>query len=99
LPQVPLVMCHVGGPPEGIWQERALVAKAAPAGGWVDLAALPMLFREDEYPWPHAQEIVRWAVEEFGADRVMWGTDYPPALNSGTYRQLLDFVRRHCTFL
>jgi predicted TIM-barrel fold metal-dependent hydrolase len=29
----------------------------------------------------------------------MWGTDYPPTLNGGTYRQLLDWVRRHCAFL
>ena len=38
-------------------------------------------------------------MEQFGADRVMWGTDYPPTLNGGTYRQLLDWVRRHCAFL
>ena len=100
MPQVPLVVCHVGGAPEGIWRERALVAREAQAGGWVDLAALPLLVGPDaEYPWPEAQELVRWAVEQFGAERVMWGTDYPPTLNAGTYRQLLDFVRRHCTFL
>jgi predicted TIM-barrel fold metal-dependent hydrolase len=100
LPQTPVVICHVGGPPEGVWQERALVARAAPAGGWVDLAALPLSFGpEEEYPWPRAQEVVRWAVDTFGAERVMWGTDYPPTLNGGTYRQLLDFVRRHCSFL
>ena len=29
----------------------------------------------------------------------MWGTDYPPTLNAGTYRQLLDWVRRHCDSL
>jgi len=99
-PRIHLVVTHVGGAPEGIWQERALLADVDPRRGWVDLAALPLLVGGDEeYPYPRAQELVRWAVERFGAERVMWGTDYPPTLNGGTYRQLLDWVRRHCTFL
>lgn len=99
-PRVHLVVTHVGGAPGDGWQERALLANVAPARGWVDLAALPLFFGPDqEYPYLQAQEIVRWAVDQFGADRVMWGTDYPPTLNHGTYRQLLDWVRRHCAFL
>lgn len=99
-PRIHLVVTHVGGAPEGIWQERALLADVDPRRGWVDLAALPLLVGGDEeYPYPRAQELVRWAVERFGAERVMWGTDYPPTLNGGTYRQLLDWVRRHCAFL
>ncbi|MBI2940072.1 MAG: amidohydrolase [Chloroflexi bacterium] len=98
LPRVRLVICHVGGPQEESWQERALLAQHPQV--WIDLASLPaMVGTEPEYPYPRAQEVIRWAVETFGADRVMWGTDYPPALNSGTYRQLLDYVRRHCAFL
>jgi hypothetical protein len=97
-PRLRLMVCHVGGAPEGIWQRRALLAKKA--NGWVDLAALPLLGgRDEEYPFPLAQEVVRWAVETFGAERVLWGTDYPPTLNGATYRQLLDWVRRHCPFL
>jgi predicted TIM-barrel fold metal-dependent hydrolase len=97
-PRLRLMVCHVGGAPEGIWQRRALLAKKA--NGWVDLAALPLLVGPDEeYPFPRAQEIVRWAVETFGAERVLWGTDYPPTLNGATYRQLLDWVRQHCGFL
>jgi predicted TIM-barrel fold metal-dependent hydrolase len=97
-PRLRLMVCHVGGAPEGIWQRRALLAKKA--NGWVDLAALPLLSGPDEeYPFAGAQEVVRWAVEQFGAERVLWGTDYPPTLNGATYRQLLDWVRRHCPFL
>jgi len=99
-PRVHLVVTHVGGAPGQGWQERALLADVDPRRGWVDLAALPRLVGGDEeYPYPRAQELVRWAVERFGAERVMWGTDYPPTLNGGTYRQLLDWVRRHCAFL
>jgi L-fuconolactonase len=97
---------HIARALTGFWQplshgkvqDRALVAKHPRA--WVDLAAVPMAYcDEQEYPYPQSQEIARWAVETFGAEKVMWGTDYPPAPNYGTYRQLLDFVRVHCTFL
>lgn len=97
-PTLPVLICHVGGPPGPGWQDRALLAKVPQ--GWVDLAALPMFAGpEEEYPYPRAQEYVRWAVETFGAERVLWGTDYPPALNRGTYVQHLDYLRRHCDFL
>ncbi|MGH2460652.1 MAG: amidohydrolase family protein [Chloroflexota bacterium] len=96
--RIQLVICHVGGPPREGWRERVLVAKHP--RGWVDLSALPLVYGPDEeYPWLRAQETARWAVETFGADKVMWGTDYPPTLTGGTYRQLLDWVRRHCAFL
>jgi predicted TIM-barrel fold metal-dependent hydrolase len=99
-PRVHLVVTHVGGAPGEGWQERALLANVDPKRGWVDLAALPLFWgHEQEYPYPKAQETVRWAVEQLGAERVMWGTDYPPTLNHGTYRQLLDWVRKHCEFL
>ncbi len=90
--------CHVGGPPREGWQERAFLARHPRV--WVDLAALPSMMDSDgEYPYPKAQEMARWAIENFGVEKVMWGTDYPPLLNHGTYRQLLDWVRRHCDFL
>jgi predicted TIM-barrel fold metal-dependent hydrolase len=96
--QLRFTICHVGWPAREGWQERALLAKHP--RGWVDLASLPgPFFPEDEYPFTKAQELVHWTVETFGADRVMWGTDYPGALNHATYRQQVDLIRRHCEFL
>ncbi len=97
LPNLTIVNCHVGGPAGDGWQERALLGTHPRV--WSDLAALPLLLRDDEYPYLQAQACVRWAVEHVGADRLLWGTDYPPTLNHGTYRQLLDYVRVHCAFL
>jgi predicted TIM-barrel fold metal-dependent hydrolase len=97
-PNVQVVNCHLGGVSRPGWEERALLTKHA--RGWLDLAALPgMVERGEEYPYPKAQERVRWAVQTFGADRIMWGTDYPPVLKNATYQQLLDWVRTHCAFL
>ncbi len=98
LDNVRFLICHVGGAARDGWKERAMVARHPRA--WVDISAVPMAFgMEQEYPYRQSQEVVRWAVETFGGDRVLWGTDYPPALNYGTYLQLLDFARRHCDFL
>jgi len=96
-PDLKFVNCHVGGPVGPGWRDRALLAKNP--NGWVDLAVATMVERDEEYPFPKAQEFVRWAVDTFGADRIMWGTDYPPVLRRATYRQLLDWVRKHCDFL
>lgn len=97
--RMPLVVCHLGGPPKAGWEERALLAKRP--NGWVDLASLFWGFSadEEEYPFPRTQELIRWAVEQFGADRLMLGSDYPVTLNRATYQQLFDYVRRHCSFL
>jgi len=97
-PRLRVLNCHVGWAVGEGWQERALLSRGRNL--WVDVAALPLLYGpEQEYPYPQAQMTVRWAVETFGADRVMWGSDYPGTLRGSTYRQLLDFVRRHCDFL
>jgi predicted TIM-barrel fold metal-dependent hydrolase len=97
-PNVQVVNCHLGGISGEGWQERALLSKHP--RGWLDLAAVPLMAeRGEEYPYPKAQELVRWAVDTFGADRILWGTDYPPVLRSATYLQLLDWVRKHCSFL
>lgn len=94
-----VAICHLGGPPSAGWQERALLAKHPRV--WVDLTSVPggALEPDPDYPFPEAQRIVQWAVDNVGAEKIMWGTDYPHALNRATYQQHLDFVRRHCTFL
>jgi predicted TIM-barrel fold metal-dependent hydrolase len=30
---------------------------------------------------------------------MIWGSDYPSSDRAATYRQSLDYVRRHCMFL
>lgn len=97
-PNLVIHNCHVGGPEGDHWQEKALLGRHPRV--WSDLAALPLLIEPaEEYPYPKVQAFIRWTVEQVSADRVMWGTDYPPLLSHATYRQLLDIVRVHCPFL
>jgi len=71
---------------------------------WFELSGLQE-FCEDEkpprndYPFPRAQEIVRATVEKVGAQRMIWGTDFPGILTYCTYPQTLNLIRHYCDFL
>jgi predicted TIM-barrel fold metal-dependent hydrolase len=52
-----------------------------------------------DYPYPEAQELLRQLVSRFGAARLCWGSDMPNVERFCTYRQCVDYVRRHSTFL
>ena len=53
----------------------------------------------DEYPYEAARKCIQRAADLIGAEKIMWGKDVPGLLTSGSYRQLLNYVRLHCDFL
>lgn len=63
------------------------------------LAGLNFLSPSSEYPYPREQQIVKAAYECVGAKRLFWGTDFPSVLRLCTYKQYLDFIRKHCSFI
>jgi L-fuconolactonase len=69
-----------------------LLALAANANVSVKLSALPTLARQP-YPyadlWPHIHRIIH----AFGAERVMWGSDWTRVVPEHTYRQQADYIR------
>ena len=52
-----------------------------------------------EYPYPEAQELIRQMRDLFGASKLVWGSDMPNLERFCTYRQCVDYVRKHCPFL
>lgn len=52
-----------------------------------------------DYPYPEAQTLLQDMCTQFGSDRLMWGSDLPNVERFCTYKQSLDYVRRHSTFL
>lgn len=52
-----------------------------------------------EYPYPLHTKIVEAIYDEFGPEKMMWGSDMPFTFRTCTYRQCLDTVRLHCNFL
>ncbi len=52
-----------------------------------------------DYPYPEAQALIRGLRDRFGAGKLLWGSDMPNVERFCTYRQCVDYVRRHCDFL
>ena len=52
-----------------------------------------------DYPYLETHWIVRAIYSSFGARRLCWGSDYPVVRPYMTYRQALDALRLHCSFI
>jgi predicted TIM-barrel fold metal-dependent hydrolase len=51
-----------------------------------------------DYPFPEAQVLIRGLRDLLGAKKLVWGSDMPNVERFCTYKQSLDYVRRHCGF-
>jgi len=52
-----------------------------------------------DYPYPEAQSLIRGMHRQFGAGKLVWGSDMPNVERFCTYRQCVDYVRKYCSFL
>ncbi|MCY3865811.1 MAG: amidohydrolase family protein [Chloroflexi bacterium] len=108
-PNLTFVIAHLAQPPIGEgeddnvelddkWSEQILLGRRRNV--FFDLSALPAYAADfDEYPYAAARMYIKRAVDLIGAEKIMWGADAPGLLTSGSYRQLLNYVRLHCDFL
>jgi predicted TIM-barrel fold metal-dependent hydrolase len=51
------------------------------------------------FPFADLVPLLRDAYRAFGGSRLLWGTDYPYVLESGSYAQSLEAVRSHMPFI
>jgi len=54
---------------------------------------------DKEYPYPVTVDLIYHCYNALGADRLMWGSDYPGTLDFGTFRQIVEHIPRHCSTL
>lgn len=47
---------------------------------------------EEPYPYEDMHDYVRWLVEEFGRERVVWGADYPNVSDVATYEECVTWL-------
>jgi L-fuconolactonase len=52
-----------------------------------------------DYPWTDVLIVFEQIVETYGASRLCWGSDFPASTRFCTYRQSLELLRSHCSFL
>lgn len=47
---------------------------------------------EEGFPYTDMHDHVRWLLDKFGRERVVWGADYPNVSDVGTYEECLTWV-------
>lgn len=105
-PDLRFVICHLGFPmadtmnaEENLKKWRAMIALAENKNVWMDFSAMPDMFADiDAYPYPKAAEMLRRFLDEYGAEKAMWGSDIPGMLKRGTYGDLINMYREGSLF-
>jgi predicted TIM-barrel fold metal-dependent hydrolase len=99
-PQATFIVDHLGlcGADASEEARAALVALGAAENTCVRLSALTQLSPAG-YPFADLLPLIRALYSAFGGSRLLWGTDYPYVLDSGSYIQSLDAVRFHMSFI
>ena len=101
-PGVRMVVDHLNNPKPAAGVEQP-VFKAL-----LELAGLPHVYVklsgyhhwcEERYPYRDGMPFVQAAVRAFGANRCMWGSDFPHVLAGCGYVRNRNFLRREATFL
>ena len=72
------VLCHLLAPAAGdfeVWKQA--VERLALPNVRFDLSSLPHNLRPDDYPWPRTRRWLLEARDILGAERLLFGTDYP----------------------
>jgi predicted TIM-barrel fold metal-dependent hydrolase len=84
--------CYVRGdvrPGEGAF--RDLAELAAHDNVLVKLSGVVTL-SDETYPYPDKHDHATWLVEQFGRERVAWGSDWPNESNDATYLETLTWL-------
>lgn len=97
-PEVPVVLDHAAYPKavDGVNSETVTqVAELASFGNLNVKLTFAVTGSDEAYPFGDMKSIVRKIVDAYGADRCMWGSDFPCELwlKKSTYAQHLALVR------
>ena len=58
----------------------------------IESGGITWLFNKEFYPFKGAVRAIRQAIDTVGADKLMWGSDYPRTITAITYKMSYDFV-------
>ena len=101
--RTPFLVHHLGrvtARPSDTEGLRALLQLASIPNVYIKLSGFGFA-QEDgwDFPCTSSLELVRAIYANFDADRLCWGSDYPVSQRYMTYRQSLEIVRTHCSFI
>ncbi|MDR1115496.1 MAG: amidohydrolase [Tannerella sp.] len=89
-PALKIAIGHFGMVTRKDWQEQIKLARAENV--MIDSGGITWLFNDEFYPFTGAVWAIREAIALVGAEKLMWGSDYPRTITAITYRMSYDFI-------
>ena len=89
-PHLKMAIGHFGMPVAKGWEEQLLLCRNENV--YLESGGITWLYNSEFYPFPSAIRVIRQAIDTVGADKLMWGSDYPRTITAITYRMSYDFV-------
>ena len=96
IPDLKVAIGHFGMVGKKNWMHQIRLAEHKNV--YIESGGIVWLFRTEGPPFRIAQLKIKQAAKAIGANKIMWGSDYPRTMVDFTYRQSLDFVRYGCEF-
>lgn len=92
LPELRIAIGHFGMVTCPGWEEQ--IRLAANKNVFVETGGITWLFHREFYPYPSAVRAIRTAISLCGAQKLMWGSDYPRTMTAITYSMSKDFIEK-----
>ena len=89
-PSLKIAIGHFGMVTRKEWPEQIKLARHKNV--MIESGGITWLFNDEFYPFTGAVHAIKEAIETVGADKLMWGSDYPRTIVAITYRMSYDFV-------
>ena len=89
-PNLKIAIGHFGMVTTDGWEDQIRLAQNKNV--MIESGGITWLFNSEFYPFDGAVKAIRQAIDMVGADKLMWGSDYPRTITAITYRMSYDFV-------
>ena len=89
-PDLKIAIGHFGMVTVPGWKEQIMLARHPQV--MIESGGITWLFNSEFYPFDGAVKTIREAIDMVGAEKLMWGSDYPRTITAITYRMSYDFV-------
>lgn len=91
-----MTLRHQDAEPFSFWPD--VMALAQVPNLWIKVSYFPEV-AHTPYPFPDVRPYFKEMIERFGADRLIWGSNYPPSAEACSYKRNLDFALQVCAHL
>lgn len=89
-PRLKIAIGHFGMVTAPGWEDQ--IKLALNDNVMIESGGITWLFNKEFYPFNGAVRAIREAIDMVGADKLMWGSDYPRAITAITYKMSYDFI-------